>query len=141
MAIRSANAVWEGTLREGQGKMHLGSGAFEGAYSFTSRFEDGQGTNPEELIGAALAGCFTMALSAELTRAGFPPTKISTEARVHFERVDGKATITRIDLITQAEVPQIDKQTFNEKATGAKVDCPISRALAVKEINLVAELK
>jgi len=141
MAIRSAKAVWEGTLREGQGKMRLGSGAFEGAYSFMSRFEEGEGTNPEELIGAALAGCFSMALSAELTRSGFPPTNISTEAQVHFERVDGKATITRIDLVTEADVSQIDEQTFYEKAFGAKADCPISRALAVKEINLVARLK
>lgn len=141
MSIRSASAVWEGTLKEGQGTMRLGSGAFEGAYSFMSRFEEGKGTNPEELIGAALAGCFSMALSAELTRSGFPPNTISTQARVHFERVDGKATITRIDLITEAEVPQIDQQTFIEKAAGAKADCPISRALAVKEISLEARLK
>jgi lipoyl-dependent peroxiredoxin len=140
MAIRSASAVWEGTLKEGQGEMRLGSGAFEGAYSFVSRFEEGDGTNPEELIGAALAGCFSMALSAELTRSGFPPKRIATAASVHFERVDGKATITRIDLNTEAEVPQIDEQTFNEKAAGAKTDCPVSRALAVKEINLVARL-
>jgi osmotically inducible protein OsmC len=140
MTIRSASAIWEGTLREGQGKMRLGSGAFDGAYSFLSRFEEGKGTNPEELIGAALAGCFSMALSAELTRSGFPPNRISTEARVHFERVDGKATITRIDLNTEAEAPQIDEVTFNEKAAGVKTDCSISRALAVKEINLVARL-
>jgi osmotically inducible protein OsmC len=141
MAIRSASAVWEGTLKEGQGKMRLGSGAYEGAYSFMSRFEEGEGTNPEELIGAALAGCFSMALSAELTRSGFPPNRISTEAHVHFERVDGKATITRIDLTTEAEVPQIDEKVFSEMAAGAKADCPISRALAVKEINLSAQLR
>lgn len=141
MAIRSASAVWEGTLKEGQGKMRLGSGAYEGAYSFMSRFEEGEGTNPEELIGAALAGCFSMALSAELTRSGFPPNRISTEAQVHFERVDGKATITRIDLTTEAEVPQIDEKVFSEMAAGAKADCPISRALAVKEINLSAQLR
>jgi lipoyl-dependent peroxiredoxin len=140
MSIRSASAVWEGTLKEGQGQMRLGSGAFEGNYSFVSRFEEGEGTNPEELIGAALAGCFSMALSAELTRSGFPPKRISTKASIHFERVDGKATITRIDLNTEAEVPQIDEQTFSEKAAGAKADCPVSRALAVKEINLVAQL-
>jgi lipoyl-dependent peroxiredoxin len=140
MSIRSASAVWEGTLKEGQGQMRLGSSAYEGAYSFMSRFEEGEGTNPEELIGAALAGCFSMALSAELTRSGFPPKRISTEARVHFERVDGKATITCIDLNTEAEVPQIDVQTFNERAAGAKMDCPISRALAVEEITLVARL-
>jgi lipoyl-dependent peroxiredoxin len=140
MSTRLANAVWEGTLRDGAGKMSLGSGAYEGSYTYGSRFEEAEGSNPEELIGAALAGCFSMALSGDLSKAGYTPTRIQTEARVHLERVEGKATITRIDLTTQAEVPGIDDQGFREIAQGAKTGCPVSRALAVKEINLDARL-
>lgn len=140
MSTRKANAVWEGTLKDGSGMMRLGSGAYEGRYTFASRFEEGDGSNPEELIGAALAGCFSMALSGDLTRAGFTPTRIQTEAQVHLDRVDGKPTITRIDLTTRAEVSGIDAETFKEFAQGAKTGCPISRALAVKEINLDAAL-
>jgi len=121
--------------------MRLQSQAFEGPYSFPSRFEEGPGTNPEELIAAAHAGCFSMALAASLEREGFPPKRVSTEARVHLEMVDGKATITRIELIAEAEVPGITPEKFQEIAQAAKEGCPVSRALgAVKEITLEARL-
>jgi osmotically inducible protein OsmC len=121
--------------------MKLGSGAFDGAYSFNSRFADGGGTNPEELIAAAHAGCFTMALSADLTNAGFKPTDLRTRAELHFDFVDGKPTITQVDLTTGAEVPGIDDATFQKIAAGAKVNCPVSRALSGVKINLDATLK
>ncbi len=140
MATRSASAVWEGSLKEGKGRMKLGSGAFEGAYSFASRFEEGKGTNPEELIGAAHAGCFSMALSAGLGRAGYTPKRIQTSARVHLEKVGDAFRITRIDLVTEAEVPKIDAKTFNEQAEAAKKGCPVSAALAGVEISLNARL-
>jgi lipoyl-dependent peroxiredoxin len=140
MSTRMASATWEGALKDGTGKMRLGSGAYEGNYTYASRFEEAVGSNPEELIGAALAGCFSMALSGELTQAGYTPNRIQTEARVHLERVEGKATITRIDLTTQGEVPGIESQAFKEFAEGAKTGCPVSRALAVKEITLEASL-
>ncbi len=141
MPVRKANAIWEGGLRNGQGLMKLQSQAFEGPYSFPSRFEEGPGTNPEELIAAAHAGCFSMALAASLEREGFTPKRVSTEARVHLEMVEGKATITRIDLVTEAEVPGITPDRFQEIAQAAKEGCPISRALgAVKEITLEARL-
>lgn len=141
MPVRRANAVWEGGLRSGKGLMRLQSQAFEGPYSFPSRFEEGPGTNPEELIAAAHAGCFSMALAASLEREGFPPKRVSTEARVHLEMVEGKATITRIELITEAEVPGITPEKFQEIAQAAKEGCPVSRALGgVKEITLEARL-
>ncbi|WP_243030895.1 OsmC family protein [Thermus altitudinis] len=141
MPVRKANAIWEGGLRNGQGLMKLQSQAFEGPYSFPSRFEEGPGTNPEELIAAAHAGCFSMALAASLEREGFTPKRVSTEARVHLEMVEGKATITRIDLVTEAEVPGITPDRFQEIAQAAKEGCPVSRALgAVKEITLEARL-
>src|SRR6184192_2055440 len=112
MAKRTASAVWEGTLREGKGTVKLGSGAFEGNYSFASRFEEGLGTNPEELIGAAHAGCFSMALAAGLTKAGHNPTRISTTAQVSLEKVGEGFKITTIELKTEGEVPEIDEQTF-----------------------------
>ncbi|WP_105316867.1 OsmC family protein [Thermus tenuipuniceus] len=141
MPVRKANAVWEGGLRDGRGLMKLQSQAFEGPYSFPSRFEEGPGTNPEELIAAAHAGCFSMALAGALERAGFPPKRISTEARVHLEMMEGKATLTRIDLITEAEVPGITPEEFQEIARAAKEGCPVSRALgAVREITLEARL-
>ena len=140
MAIRKAEAVWEGNLREGRGSVKLGSGAFEGAYSYSSRFEEGAGTNPEELIGAAHAGCYSMALSGDLAGAGYTPKSIHTTAQVYFERVEGKATITRIHLDTQAQIPGIDEKTFLEYAEGAKKGCPVSRALASVEITLNAGL-
>ncbi|TFU16519.1 OsmC family protein [Thermus tengchongensis] len=141
MPVRKAKALWEGGLRSGKGLMRLQSQAFEGPYSFPSRFEEGPGTNPEELIAAAHAGCFSMALAASLEREGFPPKRVSTEARVHLEMVEGKATITRIELIAEAEVPGITPEKFQEIAQAAKEGCPVSRALgAVKEITLEARL-
>ncbi len=138
MAVRSAEAEWKGTLREGAGKMKLGSGAYEGSYSFASRFEDGKGTNPEELIAAAHAGCFSMALSAGLTKAGHPPTRVHTTARVHLEKVGDGFGITRIELTTEAQVPGIDNKAFQEQAEGAKKGCPVSKALAGAQISLTA---
>lgn len=140
MAKRTASAVWEGTLKDGQGKVKLGSGAFEGQYSFASRFEEGTGTNPEELIGAAHAGCFSMALAAGLSRAGFSPKRISTKASVSLEKVGEGFKITTIGLDTQAEVPGIDENTFLEHAETAKKNCPVSQALAGTEIKLNASL-
>src|SRR5947199_8045661 len=122
MAKRTASAVWEGTLREGGGTVKLGSGTFEGKYSFASRFENGTGTNPEELIGAAHAGCFSMALAAALTKAGHNPTRISTTAQVSLEKVGDGVKITTIELNTEAEVPGIDEKTFLESAETAKKD-------------------
>jgi len=140
MAKRTASAVWEGTLREGQGKVKLGSGAFEGNYSFVSRFEEGAGTNPEELIGAAHAGCFSMALAAGLTKAGHNPTRISTNASVTLEKVGEGFKITTIQLTTEGEVPGIDEATFIEQAETAKKNCPVSQALAGVDIKLDAML-
>src|SRR5947207_13955384 len=108
MATRTASAVWDGTLKQGKGSMKLSSGAFEGAYSFSARFEEGTGTNPEELIAAAHAGCFSMALAASLGRGGFEPHRVATSAKVHLERTDDGFRIVRIDLTTEAEVPGID---------------------------------
>ena len=140
MPVRSAEAQWEGSLQEGSGTMRLGSGAFEGRYSFNSRFEDGPGTNPEELIGAAHAGCFSMALSGALSRAGHVPTRVHTTARVHIDRGDAGFSITRIELQTEADVPGIDEAGFQEQAATAKANCPVSRALAAVDISLDARL-
>jgi osmotically inducible protein OsmC len=140
MAVRKAEAVWKGNLKEGQGTMKLGSGAFEGKYSFPSRFESGQGTNPEELIGAAHAGCFSMALSAGLGKSGFTPTRIHTVAKVHLEQVSDGFAITKIELETEAQIPNIDEKTFLEHAEGAKKGCPVSKALAGPQISLKAKL-
>lgn len=140
MAVRSAEAEWTGDLREGRGQIRLGSGAFEGAYSFTSRFEEGAGTNPEELIGAAHAGCFSMALASGLSRAGSPPTLIRTTARIHLEKVGEGFRITRSELSTEAEVPGIDEQAFVEAAETAKANCPVSLALGGVEITLESKL-
>jgi len=140
MAVRTSEAEWQGTLREGKGTMKLGSGAFEGAYSFPSRFESGQGTNPEELIGAAHAGCFSMALSGVLVKAGFKPRRIHTQAKVHLDPDDGGFAITRIELDSEAEIPDIDDATFQEQAEAAKQGCPVSKALTGAEISLNAKL-
>ncbi|HEX9427659.1 MAG TPA: OsmC family protein [Candidatus Polarisedimenticolia bacterium] len=136
----NATAVWEGSLKEGKGRMKLGTGAFEGAYTFKSRFENGAGTNPEELIGAAHAGCFSMALSAGLGRAGFTPKRIETSARVHLEKVGEAFRITRIELKTEAAVPGIDAKAFQDQAEAAKKGCPVSAALAAVTISLDARL-
>jgi osmotically inducible protein OsmC len=141
MAIRTAKARWEGTLTEGSGVMVTGKGGLTANYSFKSRFEEGEGSNPEELIGAAHAGCFSMAFAKGLTDAGFPPTSVETVASVHFDRVDGAPTVTKIDLTTTATVPGIDNEQFQKVATTAKEGCPISRLLSqAAEITLTATL-
>lgn len=138
MAVRNAEAEWKGTLKEGAGTMKLGSGAYEGPFSYASRFEEGPGTNPEELIGAAHAGCFSMFLSALLSGDGFKPTSIHTTAKVH---LGAGPAITLIELNTEAQVPGLDDAKFQEKAAAAKAGCPISKALAgVGEIKLTATL-
>ena len=142
MPTRKAEAEWEGNLAEGGGKLKLGSGAFEGPYSFKSRFEEGESaTNPEELIGAAHAGCFTMALTAALSRAGHKPTRIHTTAQVKLEKVGDAFSITKIDLETNAEIPGIDDAAFQKFAADAKQNCPVSKALAGTEIGLTARLR
>lgn len=140
MPTRKASAVWEGNLKEGKGSVKLGSGAYEGPYSFNSRFEDGNGTNPEELIGAAHAGCFSMALSAALAQAGFSPRRVETTSRVHLTISAGGPTIDKIDLETEAEIPGIDEKTFQEQAEAAKANCPVSKALTGVQISLKAKL-
>jgi osmotically inducible protein OsmC len=137
MAIRNASAVWNGTLKEGNGTMTLGSGVFEGAFTFASRFEEGPGTNPEELVGAAQAGCFSMFLAAVLTDAGFSPIQVRSKARVHLG--DGPR-ITLIELDTEAEVPNLDEKTFQEKVELSKKNCPISLALSGPELQVNARL-
>jgi osmotically inducible protein OsmC len=141
MATRTASAVWDGTLKQGKGSMKLGSGAFEGAYSFSSRFEEGKGSNPEELIGAAEAGCYSMALSANLEKAGHPAKRISTVATVKLEMIGGGPKITSIDLKTDAEVPGIDQAKFQEIAEQTKKTCPVSVALSGTQINLNATVR
>jgi osmotically inducible protein OsmC len=141
MAIRTASALWQGTLKEGSGTVRTGKGGLQGNYSFSSRFEEGEGTNPEELIAAAHAGCYSMALSAGLTAAGFTPTSVETTASVHLVKVDDKQTVTQIDLVTTGVVPGIDESTFLKLAEDAKANCPISRLLAPgASITLAATL-
>ena len=141
MPTRRASAVWNGSLTEGSGTMRMASGAYEGPYSFQSRFEEGDGTNPEELIAAAHAGCFSMALSAELGKAGVTPESVETEATVHLDEVEGGFAIKRIDLQTRVTAPGTDESTFREAAEAAKKGCPVSLALAaVDTIELDAEL-
>ena len=141
MATRTGSAVWDGTLKQGKGTMKLGSGAFEGPYSFSSRFEEGKGTNPEELIGAAHAGCFSMAFANTLATAGHDPQRVETSARVHLEPSDGGPSITRIELETEAEVPGIAEEEFQQHAQTAKENCPVSKALAGVDISLDATLQ
>jgi osmotically inducible protein OsmC len=141
MIERKSEAEWTGNLQEGKGTMKLGSGAFTGPYGFRSRFESGPGTNPEELIAAAHAGCFSMALSAGLSKAGHPPTRVHTVANVRLEKVGEGFAITRIDLETEAEVPGIDEASFQQQAEAAKKGCPVSKALAGPQIHLKATLK
>jgi len=141
MPVRTAQARWEGKLREGKGKMKFGSGAFEGSYSFGSRFEEAPGTNPEELIGAAHAGCFSMAFSLFLENAGYASRSIDTSAKVHIDKVGEGFKITHIELETEADVPDIDEDTFQEQAKQAKEKCPVSQALTGTEITLKARLK
>lgn len=140
MVARKAEAEWQGDLRSGQGEMALGSGAYSGPYSFRSRFESGDGTNPEELIGAAHAGCFSMALSAGLTKAGHAPERIHTSATVDLEQQGEGFAITRIRLESEARVPSIDAAEFQAQANAAKADCPVSKAMAGTRIELEAKL-
>jgi len=141
MPIRTASARWQGNLTEGSGTIRTGQGGYEGNYSFKSRFEEGEGTNPEELIGAAHAGCFSMALSKGLSDAGFTPNSVETTARVHLDRTEAGMTITRIALETVADVPGIDEAQFTKLAEAAKAGCPISRLLSPgAEITLTARL-
>jgi lipoyl-dependent peroxiredoxin len=140
MPVRKAQAHWGGTVAEGSGTMALGSGAFEGPYSFKSRMEDGSGTNPEELIGAAHAGCFSMALSLILGEAGHPADSIDTEAKVHFGKEGDGFAITSIELVTTGKVPGIDQDEFNQYADQAKDGCPVSKALTGTKISLDATL-
>jgi len=140
MAERKANARWSGSLKEGEGTMRLGSGAYEGGYSFRSRFEEGEGTNPEELIGAAHAGCFSMALADVLSEAGHEVQSVETTARVSLRPQDGEPTITAIELSTEGRVPGIDEEEFRRHAEEAKAGCPVLRALAGPEITVEARL-
>ena len=141
MPVRSSQAHWEGSLARGTGTMALGSGAWSGAYSAASRFESAEGTNPEELIGAAHAGCFSLALSGQLTRNGTPPESIDTTASVHIDKVGEAWEITKIELRTEVRAADVDDAKFQELAAAAKAGCPVSKALAaVSEIVLDARL-
>ena len=141
MPTRKAEATWNGDLKNGKGQMSFGSGAYKGSYSFKSRFEDGTGTNPEELIGAAHAGCYSMALSADLAEAGFAPESVTTHADVTLEIVDGNPAITTIVLSVKAQISDIEEEKFMEFAEGAKKNCPVSKALSGVNIKLNASLK
>jgi osmotically inducible protein OsmC len=141
MTVSKADATWNGTLKEGAGTMSVGTGFIKDApYTWASRFaDDTKGTNPEELIGAAHAGCFSMFLSAQLTNAGFKPNRIHTTATVHLE---AGPTITKIELNTEADVPGLDEKTFQEKVAVSKANCPVSKALAaVADVSVSATLK
>ena len=137
MATRNSSAQWKGSLKDGAGTVKLGSGAYEGPFTFASRFETGPGTNPEELLGAAHAGCFSMFLSALLTTAGFTPRSIYTTATVH---LDAGPKITLIELNTEADVPNLSEDAFMGYAEAAKKDCPVSKALTGPEVKLKAKL-
>jgi osmotically inducible protein OsmC len=141
MATRNGSAEWHGNLEQGSGQITVGNGAHTGPFSYKSRFEDGDGTNPEELLAAALAGCFSMALSLILGEAGHPPDSIRTSARAQLRPVDGAPTITQMAVTTEGVVPGIDQEQFVGYATTAKEQCVISRAIAgVEEITLDAKL-
>ncbi|MDO5683309.1 MAG: OsmC family peroxiredoxin [Propionibacteriaceae bacterium] len=142
MATRNGKAIWRGDLKTGTGEVTVGNGVFSGNYSFTSRFEDGEGTNPEELIAAAHAGCYSMQLSAMLAEAGTPATSVDTEAVCQLRFIDGAPTITEIKLSTVGEVPGLTAEQFQKAAEDAKAACLVTRALAgVETISLKAELK
>ncbi|MFO7714926.1 OsmC family protein [Desulfosarcina sp.] len=141
MPVRHSEGIWEGTLKNGQGKMRIGSSGFEVDYSFPSRFDSGSGTNPEELLGAAHAGCFSMALSLFIGEAGFTQSSVHTRASVHLDKLEKGFAISRVELDTTADVPGMDAQMFSKLAEQAKNDCPVSRALAGVEISLDAKLE
>ncbi len=140
MPTRKASAEWKGGLKEGQGTLKLGSGAYEGPYSFRSRFQEGTGTNPEELIGAAHAACYAMALSAGLEKAGHPATRVSATSRIEFDMGGDAPTIRSSTLDVEAQVPGLDEKSFLEQAEAAKKGCPVSRALGGVDIRLNARL-
>lgn len=141
MATRNGSAEWKGDLKGGAGTVKVGEGAWEGSYSFTSRFEEGEGTNPEELIAAGHASCFAMALSHIMSEDGQSPESVKTSAAVHLRVIDGQPTIARIELTAEGSVPGIDEDQFRSYAEEAKAGCPVSRALgAVPEIELDARL-
>ena len=140
MPVRRAEAIWNGNLRQGNGTMLTGSGGCEGPFSYSTRWEDAPGTNPEELLGAAHAGCFSMALSSGLEKAGFQAQRIHTDAMVHLGKVDDKSRITLIELICEANVPGISPEQFHEIAEATKTGCPVSAALAATPIELKATL-
>lgn len=140
MPVRTSDATWNGDLKGGKGSVRLGSGAYEGQFNFSSRFESGVGTNPEELIAAAHAGCFSMALSAGLGKGGFTPTSVHTTAKVTIEKVGEGMKITKIQLTSEAKVPGIDDATFANIAQQTKAGCPVSQALSAVPIELDAKL-
>jgi osmotically inducible protein OsmC len=141
MPIRQSEGIWEGTLKNGQGKMRIGTGGFEVDYSFPSRFENGIGTNPEELLGAAHAGCYSMALSQLIAKAGYTPKNIHTRAKVHLDQSVKGLAISRMELDTTADIPDMDEQAFMDLAEKAKTNCPVSRALTGVDISLEARLE
>jgi lipoyl-dependent peroxiredoxin len=141
MPVRTAEAEWKGDLPKGSGTIKTQTGSYEGSYSAGSRFEEAQGSNPEELIAAAHAGCFSMAFSNQLAKAGFPPDSVKTTAKVHIEKGDAGFSITKIELVTRAKVPGVDDKTFQEKAEAAKTGCPVSKALQAVTITLDARLE
>ena len=141
MPIRTADAKWTGNIAKGDGEMRLGSGAYKGRYSVGTRFGGDPGTNPEELIAAAHAGCFSMALTAGMSRAGLNPTSVQTDAKVHIDKVGEGWEITQIELNTVGVVPGIDQAAFQKHAEDAKKGCPVSKALAGTKITLTATLK
>lgn len=141
MAVRVASAEWKGNLPKGSGTLETETGAVKGNYSFASRFEEGAGTNPEELVAAAHAGCFSMAFANGLAKAGFEPASVRTTAKAYLEKGPDGFGISRIELVCVANVPGIDDAAFQEQAQGAKVGCPISRALSATPIELVATLE
>ena len=140
MPTRKADAEWTGDLKGGKGTMAFGSGAYEGQYSFSSRFEEGAGTNPEELIAAAHAGCFSMQLSGVLGKGGHTPERVATTATVHLDKDGEGFTITRVHLQSEAEVPGIDEDAFQQAADEAKRICPVSRLVTGAEITMDAKL-
>jgi osmotically inducible protein OsmC len=141
MAPRNGSAEWNGDLKEGSGRLTVGDGVWSGDYSFASRFEEGDGTNPEEVIAAAHSACFSMALAAQLSAGGHTPNSIKTTAKVQIRNVDGLPTIDKIDLETEGDVPGVDQATLQEQAEAAKSGCAVSRALAgVNTMNVTAKV-
>ena len=140
MAIRTARAAWDGTFKNGKGQFEVGSGLVQGSYTAGTRFEEDPGTNPEELIGAAHAACFSMALILDLERAGATPRSASTTAKVHLDKGDAGFSITSIDLVTEAIADGIDEAEFQRVAEGTRLNCPVSRALAAVPVTLQATL-